>query len=103
MYVQYVGFNAESGFRTYNFEVLNPKETRQFSVLVRTEAFLPSRLRVQDGPSICFERLKRELEAETEGSRTEAHLSIGERDIQEYLERHHAPSAARKKAPEKTR
>lgn len=87
MYIQYVGFNALPDVRTYLFDVLNPKDTRQFSVQVQSEAFRPSRLRVQDGPSICFEHLKQELEAETEESRAGAHLCIGETDIQEYLER----------------
>jgi len=88
MYIQYVGFNAAATSRTYNFDVLNPKDTRQFSVQVQSEAFRPSRLRVQDGPNICFERLKLELEAETDESRAGAHLRIGETDIQEYLEWH---------------
>ena len=61
------------------------KEAREFSVKVQSDAFRPSRLRVQDGPSICFERLKQELEAETEESRTGARLSIGEREIEDDL------------------
>ena len=88
MYIQYVGFNVLPEVRTYHFDVLNPKDTRQFSVHLQSEAFRSSCLRVQDGPNICFERLKQELEAETEESRTGARLSIGEREIEEYMEQH---------------
>ena len=94
MYIQYVGFNVAASSRTYNFDVLDPKEAREFTVQVQSEAFRPARLRVQDGPSICFERLKQELEGETPESRAEAHLCIGETDIREYLEKH----SPRKKA-----
>jgi len=86
MYIQYIGFNVAASSRSYNFDVIDAKEAREFSVKVQSDAFRPSRLRVQDGPSICFERLKQELEAETEESRTGARLSIGEREIEEYLE-----------------
>src|SRR5437879_10258732 len=75
MYIQYIGFNVAASSRLYNFDVIDAKEAREFSVKVQSEAFRPSRLRAQDGPSICFERLKQELEAETEESRTGARLS----------------------------
>jgi len=87
VYIQYVGFNALPDVRTYLFDVLNPNDTRQFSVQVQSEAFRQFRLRVQDGPNICYERLKQELEAETEESRAGAQLRIGETEIQAYLER----------------
>ncbi len=91
MYIQYVGFNALPDVRTYLFDVLNQEDTRQFSVEVQSEAFRSSCLRVQDGPNICFERLKQELEAETEKLRVEAHLCVSATDIQEYLERQPSP------------
>ena len=87
MYIQYVGCNVAGSSRIYNYDVLDTKEKREFSVRVQSEAFRPSGLKLQDGPSICFDRLKRELGAETEGSRANADLSIAERDIDEYLER----------------
>ena len=89
MYIQYVGFNVAASSRIYNFDVFDPKEAREFTVQVQTEAFRPAGLKVQDGPGICFERLEQELEGETQESRAEAHLSIGQRDIQEYLEGHY--------------
>src|SRR5260370_38208991 len=91
MYIQYVGFNVAATSRVYNFDVINTKEAREFTVEVQSETFRPARLKLQDGPDICFARLKQELQGETQESRIEAHLSIGERDIQEYLEQHDPP------------
>jgi hypothetical protein len=90
MYIQYVGFNVAASSRIYNFDVLDThEEAREFTVKVQSEAFRPPRLKAQDGPGICFERLEEELEGATQESRAEAHLSIGEPDIQEYLEGHY--------------
>jgi hypothetical protein len=97
MYIQYVGFTVAASSRTYNFEVLDLKEAREFAVRVQSEAFRPARLKLQDGPGICFTRLKQELQGETLESRTEAHLNIGERDVQEYLERATRGSLSRRK------
>jgi hypothetical protein len=97
MYIQYVGFNVARSSRIYNFEVLEPKERREFTVQVQSEAFRPARLKLQDGPDICFSRLKQQLQGETQESRTEAHLDIGERDIQEYLGRTTRASGSRRK------
>ena len=89
MYIQYVGFKAADSSRTYNFDVIDTKEVREFTVKVQSEAFRPGCLRLQDGPGICFERLEQELEGETQASRAEAHLSLGERDINKYSEQHY--------------
>jgi hypothetical protein len=85
MYIQYVGFNLAARSRIYNFDVLDSDQTREFTVTVQAEDFRPAALEVQDGPGICFARLEQELQGETQEGRAEAHLNIGERDIQEYL------------------
>ena len=74
-----------------------PHEARDFTVKVQFEEFRPNRLKLQDGPGICFARLAEELRVETLDSRTEAGLSIRERDIREYLERHYPPKPPAKK------
>jgi len=89
MYIQYVGFNVAASSRIYNFDVIDTREAREFTVEVQSEAFHPAGLKHQDGPGVCFARLKLELEGETQESRAEAHLSLGEGDIQEYSEQHY--------------
>ena len=103
MYIQYAGFNVAAGARIYNFDVIDaPQEAREFTVKVPAEAFRPARLKFQDGPGICFARLEQELGGETLEARAEAHLSIGERDIQEYLERHYPRKPLTKKKEDST-
>ena len=96
MYIQYVGFEVAASSRVYAFHVINaPDEARDFSVTVQSQAFRPDGLKLQDGPGICFARLDQELRGHT--SPVECHLMIGERDIKEYLEQHHAQNPQRRK------
>ena len=53
MYIQYVGFNVAAGSRIYNFDVIDTKETREFTVQVQSEVFRPAGLKLQEGPVIC--------------------------------------------------
>src|SRR6266567_2765615 len=77
MYIQYVGFNIAGSSRIYNFDVIDTKETREFTVKVQSEVFRPAGLKIQDAPDICFARLKQELQGETQEAHADAHLSIG--------------------------
>lgn len=99
MYIQYVGFKLADSSRVYNFDVIDTAEAREFTVNVQSEAFRPAGLKLQDGPDICFGRLKQELQAETQEARAEAHLNIGEPDIREYLERHPPQPPSKRKFP----
>jgi len=90
MYIQYVGFDVAASSRIYAFHVIDaPDAARDFTVTVQSEAFRPNGLKLQDGPGICFARLGQELRGQTQESRAEAHLSIGEQDIKDYIEQHH--------------
>jgi hypothetical protein len=90
MQIQYVGFEVKATSRVYTFRVLDTLEqARQFTVKVSSDAFCGPALKLQDGPSICFGRLKHELDVETGESRAETHLSIEEQDIREYTDRHY--------------
>lgn len=99
VYIQYVGFTVAARSRVYNFDVIGAAEAREFTVKVQFEAFRPAALKLQDGPEICYTRLKQELEAETQQSRAEAHLDIGERDIEQYVARHPRLQPGTRKKP----
>ena len=98
MYIQYAGFNVAASSRIYKFDVIEPNEAREFTVEVRSETSRPTSLKLQDGPGICFARLEQELRGETQELRAVANLSVGEQDIQKYLERHYPRKAPAKKA-----
>jgi hypothetical protein len=88
MYIQYRGFSLESTARTYAYHVIDaPLGTREFTVEVQNDAFRSPPFRIQDGPGICFARLKLELDCETISSPAETHLRITQSDIQGYVEK----------------
>ena len=98
MYIQYVGFSEAASSRIYSFDVISTGETREFTVQVQAEMFRPARLKVQDGPSICFERLRQELQGEKLNLRAPSNLNVGDGDIEEYLERQSPRKLVAKKA-----
>jgi len=90
MYIQYAGFNIITSYRVYNFDVIDsPSEMREFTVQIQAEAFRADSLSFQDGPGICFARLRRELDGETPQLRAAAHLRIGVQDILDYRAHHY--------------
>jgi hypothetical protein len=90
MHIQYVGFNVVADGRTYRFHVIDTHpEVREFTVKVQFDAFREARLKIQDGPAICFARLQQELQGETQESPAGTNLNIEEHDIREYWEREH--------------
>jgi hypothetical protein len=88
MYIQYRGFSLEATSRTYAYHVIDPPEvSREFTVDVQNDAFRSPPLKIQDGPGMCYARLKQELDCETSESPAEHHLRITPSDIQEYVEK----------------
>ena len=101
--IQYEGFLSAVASRVYQFVVVDTSLgiSRKFTVKVQTESFCSSPLKFQDGPPISFERLKQELQNESQEKHAAIHLTIGQFDIQDYLNRHYPRKGthAHKKAP----
>src|SRR5271157_5757786 len=95
MFIQFAGYDIEANSRIYNFDVMDPpREAREFTVEIESKTSRWGSLNLQDGPGICFERLRHELERETPELYAESHLRIGEQDVQEYLARQHPQKKA---------
>jgi hypothetical protein len=91
--VQYVGFEAQTLNRKYNFLVRKASsETREFSISIANEAFVSHRVSYQDAPNVCSLRLHRELGIFSNDP-PQTHYRISETDLNEYRESH-APKAA---------
>jgi ActR/RegA family two-component response regulator len=92
MYIQYSGFAVAMNSRIYTFHVLDAaREAREFTVRIHSDTNLWARLKLQDGPGICFERLEQELCRETPAARADLNLRINDQDIRDYLARHYPP------------
>jgi hypothetical protein len=61
--VQYLGFQAKQLVREYAFQVREAGAEREFTVNIANEAFLSHRVKYQDAPAICSQRLQAELAA----------------------------------------
>ena len=88
MYIQYRGFSIEATSRIYAYHVIDPPQgSREFTVNVQSDSFRLPPLKIQDGPGMCYARLKQELDRETDESPAEPHLRITPYDIQIYIEK----------------
>jgi hypothetical protein len=61
--VQYLGFRAKPLEREYAFQVRGEGTEREFTLDIPNEAFLSHRVKYQDAPAICSQRLQAELTA----------------------------------------
>ncbi len=61
--VQYLGFQAKPLVRKYTFQVRSADAEREFILNIANDAFLTHRLKYQDAPAICSQRLHAELAA----------------------------------------
>jgi len=102
--VQFVGFEAKTLVREYNFHVRQASsEIREFTLTIVNEAFNSRRVRFQDAAEICSLRLHREL-ATFSNYPPQTHYRISEIDLDEYRCSHtpkatsgfHPPKAAKR-------
>lgn len=61
--VQYLGFQAKLLAREYTFKVRGAGEEREYTLNISNDAFLSHRVKYQDAPAICSQRLQAELAA----------------------------------------
>jgi hypothetical protein len=79
--VQYRGFHAKQLAREYSFQVREAGADREFTLSIANIAFLSHRVRYQDGPDICAQRLHAELAAHANHpSQTEYVITSAELD-----------------------
>ena len=62
-FLQYLGFAVSIEGREYTFAArLGEGESREYKVTIANDVFESRRAKYQDGPAICFSRLRREFE-----------------------------------------
>jgi hypothetical protein len=84
--IHYEGFAVVDTNRLYNFSVNGASdEQRKFTVEIKLSSFIATQLKFQDGPILCMQRLKREIEQESSDAPANAQLTISGQDVDEYL------------------
>jgi hypothetical protein len=83
--LQYVGFADTPARREYVLLARLGDETRQYTVWIDQAAFASRQALRQDGPDICYQKLRRELAESLDGK---DHIGVTEGDLASYREAH---------------
>jgi hypothetical protein len=83
---EYLDFQDVEGHREYRFRVYGPDGSGEFRMRIARAAFDARRVRIQDGPDLCYQKLLRALAA---GQTVPADVStIDDGEFARYLEDH---------------
>jgi hypothetical protein len=94
--LEYLGFRNAPDRREYLLRAQSGSEERQYTVWIAHSAFASRQALLQDGPDICYQKLRRELAlAELTGK---AYVGVSESDLAHYRETH-SPPARRPPSP----
>jgi len=84
--IQYTGFQLKPRGRDYLYRVVGVRsEDREFTLTISNRSFEERRIPYQDGAALCYQKLQRELLGETAEVQVQHHLTISDRDVDEYL------------------
>jgi hypothetical protein len=83
--VEYVDFQDVAEHREFHFRVRDTEGVTDWSVRVAIAAFA-GRVRLQDGPDVCYQKLRRTL-ATTEGAVPQT-ITVDETDLAGYADEH---------------
>lgn len=89
MTIQYLGFSLKPRGRDYNYRVVDPKtETREFTLTISNQAFLARQVPFQDAADLCYQKLRKDLAAETAETPLPRHHTVSSQELEEYRVRH---------------
>ena len=87
--IQYVGFESKASNREYAYRVVDPLAgTREIVFTISNQAFLEKLVRYQDGPEVCYLKLRRELEAESTEAPLRKRSAVSDAELGEYRATH---------------
>jgi hypothetical protein len=90
--IQYTGFQLKPRGRDYSYRVVGMKsEDREFTLTISNRAFEERHFPYQDGAALCYQKLQKELLAETAEFPLQHHLTISDQDLDEYLAKYRPP------------
>ncbi len=89
MTIQYTGFQLKPRGREYSYRVVGPKaETREFTLTISNQAFVERHVPYQDAAAICYQKLQRELVAETPEEPLRKHFTISDQELDAYRDKY---------------
>ncbi len=89
MTIQYLGFQLKPRGRDYNYRVVAAKsEPREFTLTISNQAFADRHVPYQDAADLCYQKLRKDLAAETAESPIPRHHTVSIQELDEYRARH---------------
>jgi hypothetical protein len=89
MSIQYTGFQVQSHGRDYSYYVLDPPSaSRHFICTISHQAFAERRILYQDAADLCYQKLQRELLAETGELPLRPHCIVSDQELDAYRDTH---------------
>ncbi len=101
--LEYLGFRNTPGRREYFLRAQSGAEVREYTVWIPHTAFALRQALLQDGPDICYQKLRRELSASESGGAT--CIGVTESELLDYRDAHTTPprrSSPRPASPPRT-
>ena len=90
MSIQYVGFQVKPHGRDYSYHVMDPPSaSRHFTFTISHQAFAERHILYQDAADICYQKLQREILAETGEQPLRPHCTVSDQELDAYRETHH--------------
>jgi hypothetical protein len=83
--VEYLDFRSVDEQREFRFRSYGPEGWTELRVRISIAAFGPGRVRLQDGPDVCYQKLLRVV---AEGGTASDVITIGDADLASYREAH---------------
>src|SRR5271169_4206055 len=84
--IEYLDFRTLDDHREFRLRVCGPDGSTEFRYRIAMTAFGPGRLRLQDGPDVCYQKLLRAVAAGETTS--EAVITIDDLEVASYRETH---------------
>jgi hypothetical protein len=89
MVIQYIGFQLRPRGRDYSYRVVDPKsENREFILSISNQAFVERHVPYQDAAALCYQKLQKELAAESVEHPLQRHFTISDQELDEYREKY---------------
>ncbi len=89
MLIQYLGFELKPRGRDYSYRVVDSmSESREFTLTISNQAFAEKRVPYQDAAAVCYQKLQRELLAETDEQPLRRHFTISDQELDDYREKY---------------
>ena len=87
--IQYICFQVKPHGRDYSYYVLDPPSaSRHFTFTISHQAFAERHILYQDAADICYQKLQREILAETGERPLQPHCTVSDQELDAYRATH---------------